>query len=350
MPEATIRTLHRSERERVLALLDEWPLSDGWRGRDYFRRYLECDPTYVDDNFWVAEQRGDLVACVQIFPRLLRVRGAAVPVGGIGSVFTSEKARGSGVASQLLEASAAAMRARGMELSLLFASRHAFYARLGWVLWPRQRPLWIRADTSAAQDASRHIDAFEVARDLDEVMALHERYAAWRDGTVVRDHAFWLGQLGFAGNPTEDFLVARDATGRIEAYIRASLLEGFCAVLELGRDDSAGAASALADLVLRCAAPRDDDPSAARAGKSSSEFRRVLLAPAHDDAALDTALVARGVQLKHFDEKGSMLRVLDAEALARRCGASLGHGESPDSMLQRLLPPERLVFWPADRF
>ena len=350
MSDASIRTLREDERESVLALLDEWPLSDGWRGRDYFRRYIECDPTYVDENFWVAEQRGELVACVQIFPRLLRVRGAAVPVGGIGSVFTSEKARGSGVASQLLEASVAAMRERGMELSLLFASRHDFYARLGWVLCPRQRPLWIRADASGVPDASRRIDSFDVTRDLDEVMALHERYAASRHGTTVRDRAFWLGQLGFAGNPTEEFLVARDTSGRIEAYIRVSLLEGFCGVLELGRDDSAEAASALADLVLRCAAPRDDDPSAARAGKPSAEFRRVLLAPAHDDAALDTALAARGVQVKHFEEKGSMLRVLNVEALAQRCGASLGPGESPESMLRRLLPPAQLVFWPADRF
>ena len=350
MSEATIRTLRSDERERVLALLDEWPLSDGWRGRDYFRRYIESDPNYADENFWVAEQGGELVACVQIFPRALRVRGAAVPIGGIGSVFTHEKARGSGVASQLLEAAAAAMRERAMEVSLLFASRHAFYARLGWTLWPRQRPLWLGADASAAPGAPRRIDAFDRARDLDAVMGLHEHYAASRDGTVVRSRAFWLGHFGFAGNPTEEFLVARDAAGRIEAYIRVSLLEGFCAVLELGRDESPEGASALAELAVRSAAPRDGDPFAARAGKASADFRRVLLAPAYDDAALDAALAARGVLVKHFEEKGSMFRVLNAAALAQRLGASLGPGESPEALLARLLPPQRLVFWPADRF
>ena len=350
MADASIRTLRHDERENVLTLLDEWPLSDGWRGRDYFRRYIECDPTYIDENFWVAEQHGQLVACVQIFPRQLRVRGAAVPVGGIGGVFTSEKARGSGVASQLLEASAAAMRARGMELSLLFASRHAFYARLGWVLWPRQRPLWLATETLATPDSSRRIEAFDITRDLDEVMVLHARYAASRDGTVVRDRTFWLGQFGFAGNPTEEFLVARDASGRIEAYVRASLFEGLCAILELGRNESSAAVDALADLALHTMTPCDDDPIAARAGKPSVEFRRTLLAPTHDDAALDAALAARGVGVKHFEEKGSMLRVLNAEALAQRLGASLGPGESPESMLHRLLPPAQLVFWPADRF
>src|SRR4029453_16203186 len=49
-----IRTLRRDEREALLELLDGWPLADGWRGRDFFRRYLEADPTYEDANVFVA--------------------------------------------------------------------------------------------------------------------------------------------------------------------------------------------------------------------------------------------------------------------------------------------------------
>jgi GNAT superfamily N-acetyltransferase len=348
MSTSSIRTLRRDEREAVLDLLDEWPLSDGWRGRDYFRRYIDSDPTYVDENFHVAEQDGALVSCVQIFPRELRAGDTAIPTGGIGSVFTSEKARGSGVASRLLEASVAAMRERGMELSLLFASRHAFYTRLGWTLWPRQRPLWFVTDALAAPDAALRVSDFDAARDLDAVAALHARYSASRAGTTVRDRAFWLGNLAFAGNPTEEFSVARDASGRVLAYARASLFEGLCAILELGREESSEAAGALADLVLRCMAARDADPFAARVGKASSEFRRMLLAPAHEDAALTDALTARGVMVKDFEEKGSMFRIVNAEALARRFGAA--SGESPESLLRRVLPPERLVCWPADRF
>ena len=64
-----IRTLGSGEREAVLELLDSWELPDGWRGRDFFRRYIEYDSAYRDDNFWVAEDRGRLVSCVQVFPR-----------------------------------------------------------------------------------------------------------------------------------------------------------------------------------------------------------------------------------------------------------------------------------------
>jgi GNAT superfamily N-acetyltransferase len=345
---ATIRTLARGEREAVLDLLDGWPFQDGWRGRDYFRRYVELDPTYADENFWVAEHDGALVSCVQIFPRLVRVGGTAVPTGGIGSVFTSEKARGSGVASALLDAAADAMRARGMELSLLFAARHAFYGRLGWTLWPRPRPIWVRG--RRAPEPSRRIEPFDAARDLDAVMALHERRSAPLAGTVVRDRAFWLGQLGFAGNPLEDFAVARDAAGCVAAYARGFVLQGFYMLSELGRAETDDAPDALADLVLHLMEPRDPDPIAARVERGSKELRRVLIAPCADDRALEAALARRGVEIKQFEERSTMLRVVAPDALARRVGERRRGGESDAEYLARILPPERFCFWPADRF
>lgn len=345
-----IRTLRADERESLLALLDGWPLSDGWQGRDFFRRYLEHDSTYADENVWVAAQDGRLVACVQIFPRLVRAHGTALPVGGIGTVFTSERARGSGVSSSLLEASVDAMRARGIELSLLFASRHAFYERLGWRLWPRTRPLWLRGASARAPDPSRRIEAFDAARDLDAVAALHARYSGAIDGSVVRDRAYWVGQLAFAGNPLEDFVLARDAAGAVEAYARGCLLEGIYMITELGRAEADASAGALADLVLGLMSPRDPDPIAARASRGSAEVRRVLVAPAVADAALDAALDARGVERRAFDERSAMLRVVDAAALARRTGEARRPEDDEISWLARILPPERLCFWPSDRF
>ena len=43
-----IRTLKASEREQVLDLLDRWQMPDGWSGRDFFRRYMDLDPSYRD--------------------------------------------------------------------------------------------------------------------------------------------------------------------------------------------------------------------------------------------------------------------------------------------------------------
>jgi GNAT superfamily N-acetyltransferase len=345
---ATIRTLRADEREAVLALLDAWPLQDGWRGRDFFRRYVETDPTYADQNFWVAEQDGALVSCVQTFPRLLRMRGTAVPVGGIGSVFTAEKARDTGVASALLEAAADAMRARGMELSLLFAARHAFYGRLGWHLWPRSRGIWVRG--RRGPDPARRIEPFDAGRDLDAVIALHERQSAALDGTVVRDRTYWRAQLGFAGNPLEDFVVARDAAGRVVAYARGFVQQGLYMASELCRAEGADAAAALADLVLHAMQPRDPDPLAARVSRGSGELRRVVIAPTADDPELEAALDARCVERKGFEEKGAMLRVVAPDAFERRVGVPRRAGESDADWLARVVPPERFSFWPADRF
>ena len=345
MTAPTIRTLRSEEREAWLALLDGWELRDGWRGCDFFRRPIEHDPTFADENVWVAEQDGRLVACAQIFPRLLRLRGAAVPTGGIGSVFTRPEARAGGVASALLERSLTAMRERGMELSLLFAARHAFYGRLGWQLLPRPRPLLVRGE-AAAPPAGRGGEPFDRARDVKQVAALYAAYSAPFDGTVVRDAAMWHASLQLAGNPHEEFRVARDAAG-IAAYVRSFVLEGFFMAGEWARRPDA--VEELADLVAGLLEPRTPDPLE-RSDRPSAELRKLLVAPTPADDELYDALRARGVEVRSFDERGAMLQCLDAEALARRLGEPRRPGEGPAAFLRRLVPAERFCFWPSDRF
>jgi GNAT superfamily N-acetyltransferase len=361
-PDAEIRLLRgdeHGERDALVALLDGWEAPDGWRGRagDFFRRYLDRDPTFEARNVVVAECDGRLAGCVQIFPRTLRARAGgaadgalvAVPVGGIGSVFTRPEARGGGIASAMLERALAELRRRGLELSLLFASRHAFYARLGWQLVPRARALWLRDDDTAAPAAALRIVHFDPARDLDAAFALHAAHSGALAGTFVRDAAFFRAQLGFAGNPDEDFLLARDERGQLLAYARAAVLEGIPLVTELARRPEPAAAEALADLVLALLQPREPDPLAPP-GRPSTELRRRLVAPCLADAALDDALMRRRLERKDFSSRDAMLRVVDAEALARRTAVPRAPGDDDAAWLARAFPPEQLVLWPADRF
>ncbi|HVP31607.1 MAG TPA: GNAT family N-acetyltransferase [Myxococcota bacterium] len=346
----SIRTLRPHERAALLELLDGWQLPDGWRGRDFFRRYLDDDPSYADENVFVAEEAGRLVACVQIFPRALRVAGHGIATGGIGSVFTRTETRGSGIASALLDAAVETMRARGMLLSLLFAERIAFYTRAGWTSWASTRTL-LRREADAAPPArlegdDASVDAFEVGRDLAAVRAIHASYSGVRDGTVVRDETGWRGSLHLAGNPAEDFRVARRG-GELLAYARAVRLHGVLVVSEVGRHgDGAGAA---ADLLGRMLEPRADDPLAAPE-KPSGELRRFAVAPPLLDAALEDALLARGIAAKSLPDPSPMLRCLDAAALAHALDDRVGSGEDGTAYLRRILPPERFGFWPADRF
>lgn len=357
--DARIRLLRDDEGEEFLALLGEWEMPPPWQGRaaDLFRRYVERDPSFEARNVVVAERGRRLVSCVQIFPRRFRVPRAAapgpdfaeVPVGGIGSVFTRDEERGSGVGSALLERARTEMRARGLELGMLVTARHGFYGRLGWVPWPRVRPLWRRDGGTARSDPSRAIERFDPARHLDEAFALHESYSGAVPGTCVRDLDFFRAQLEFAGNPDEDFLLARGGDGSLAAYARGAVFEGAYCVTEVARQAGRDGAAALADLVVELMQPRARDPLAP-ADRSSEALRGLLVAPCLSDSALDAALGDRGVARSRFSSNDVMLCIVDPAALARRLGVPREPGEDDGGWLARALPPESLTFWPADRF
>ncbi len=341
-----IRTLRGGEVEALLDLLDEWDLPDGWRGRDFFRRYLEGDPSFHDDNVWVAEERGRLVSCVQIFPRRLRTTGDSVPVGGIGSVFTRPEGRGRGIASQLLDRAATAMAERGMPLSLLFASRLSFYGRLGWVSWPGSRTLLRPSAAALAPGDCFDVRPFDAARDLPAVRRIHASYSGRRTGTVDRDAPAWEATLRNGGNPNEDFLLAlRD--GMPVAYVRAAVISGFLLLTEFGRTEDA--AASLAALIQRVLTPRDSDPLS-RPERPSAALRALGVAPPLFDPSLDAALRARGISLVSHPDANALLRVVDAPGLAKAAGTRLAPGEDSPALLRRLLPPDGFSCWAADRF
>lgn len=338
-----IRTLGAGEHDAWLALLDGWELADGWRGLDYFQRPLERDPTFDDANVWVAEADGRLVSTVQVFPRRLQVRGAAIPTGGIGSVYTRDDARGKGVASRLLERAVRDMRERGMELSLLFAARMPFYRHLGWHCWPMQREL-LRPGAGFAPPEAAAARPFEAARDLEEVAQLHARAARRLAGVATRSPAEWRASLALGGNPEEEFLVARTAGG-LRAYLRAIRLNAALLIAEYGAED----ADALAGLCARVLVPRADDPLAS-AERPSSELRSwaVLSVAAPPDLA--AALGRLGIARQPVEDPTVMLRCLDAAALGRRLDGAPAPGEAGEAFLARMLPPGEFAFWPADRF
>jgi GNAT superfamily N-acetyltransferase len=359
-----IRTLARGEREKLLELLDGWPLADGWRGRDFFWRYVERDPTFADENVWVALEDGRLLSCVQIFPRAIRMAGTEVPAGGIGTVFTREGARRRGLAERLMERACESMRARGLAVSLLFGVQ-PLYRRQGYEFWPAHAGLLLRAKDDAganARSAARPppraaaglapgltVDAFEPARDLAALRALHAAYSGLLAGTVVRDEALWAHSLANAGNPSEEFLVAR-AGGELVAYARACVLSGFLNLMEFGCVP--GFEDALAALVAGLGRERADDALAARAGKTSAELRHMMVSAPLQRFAPDlaVALAQAGFELREIPLRNCMLRCLDPAALAARVGVTARSGETPNGFLARLLPADELVFWTADRF
>ncbi len=342
-----IRTLEAGERDAWLDLLNGWDLPDGWTGRDFFGRWIEFDPTWQDENVWVAEDAGRLVSTVQIFPRELRVLDHAVPTGGIGSVYTRPEHRRDGIAGAILDEVVVAMRERGMEISLLFGTRFDFYGKHGWASWKNQRA-WVSRRGEARPGGAKQdveISRFDWDRDLAEVTALHAEYSRSRSGTVIRDDALWEASFDLAGNPDEELVVARQG-GELVAYLRLTRMFEKLIATELARADDAEPLAALIDDQLR---PRDKDVLAA-AEQRSEELREFMLLPSFDDLPLTVSLEHRGITANVVDDPQNMLQCLDAEALAARLDVSLRSDETPIEFLKRVLPPENFVFWTADRF
>jgi len=339
----------------MLDLAGLWPSPDELPMRDVFALYVEEDSRFDPRDIWVAEDdRGALASCVQIFPRRLAMHGNSVPTGGIGTVFTHPEHRGAGLARAVLRAAMDDIQGRAMELGLLFAGPTGFYEPLGWRSWTVRRPL-LRAPEQAPAEAPGSVESFDPARDLAEVQELHASYSRLRDGLCARDSREWWVSLRNAGNPGEDFLVAR-SSGRVVAYARAVCLARFLVVMEWGR--AADAAAELAGLFTALLTPRQDDPLAPT-GRPSQEFRSVASAAPLLDEALETELARRGVDVVHSEDAGSMFWVANPRALAHRFGEpyrprDVGELEPPGErdarLLGRILPPGRFAFWPSDRF
>ena len=262
-----VRTLQESERDALLELVDAWKMPDPLEGREFFARYVDGDPAFRASDVWVADQDGRLVSCVQIFPRVLRIAGREVPTGGIGTVFTDPAHRGRGTAGRLMRAAMDDMAVRGMELALLFAGPVPFYEALGWTAWPVERPLLRRGEDAPGPEPLG--EAFDPARDLASVTALHARYSAARDGSATRSDADWRTNLANAGNPHEEFRVLRRA-GRVVAYLRTACLARFLLFMEWGCEP--GCEPLLAGLLAGALVPREADPLAP-AERPSPEFR-----------------------------------------------------------------------------
>src|SRR5882757_1272820 len=174
-----VRAAHRNERDEVLDLLALW-----YNDREFFARYNQIDPTFRDDLCLVARDGNRLVSTVQIFDRAINLDGHAVPMGGIGSVFTLEEYRHQGVASDLMRLAGDTMIGEGFEVSLLFAERLTFYNQFGWREVERKFSI---LPSAASIDARKHfvIDSFDASRDLDSVVEIHRAYSGRFNVTAI---------------------------------------------------------------------------------------------------------------------------------------------------------------------
>jgi aminoglycoside 2'-N-acetyltransferase I len=91
---------------------------------------------------WVSVADGGIVAHVSVVERRLEADGRPMRTGYLEAVATLPAWRGRGIATRLLDAANAHIRA-GFELGALSTGVHGLYERLGWVRW--RGPTFVRA-------------------------------------------------------------------------------------------------------------------------------------------------------------------------------------------------------------
>lgn len=355
-----IRTLTAQERMKVAALLDGWRLAEGWSAGDRFRQQAEWDPTWHDENVFVALEKDTIVATATIVPRHLKILGHVVPTGGIGNLYTDPALRARGVATEVLDRACEAMRARGLELAVAFPgappATPEFFEKRGWFGWGGQQTI-LRVDPDARARTESGGDEIEITpigpgddRALQSVKSIHAAYAASRSGTVVRDDALWRACLQLTPAPREEFLIARRG-GLTVAYARASIVDDVLTITELGRFEDG--ADPLARLIASLLTPREEDPLAPSGlgdRAASEQLRSFAVLPTFDDIGLTVALEHRGIRSHPMDEAKASFRCVNLIGFASRLDVDLLADEDGAAFLRRILPPDAMVFWPADRF
>ena len=360
-PTMEIRTLNAQERLTVAGLLDGWRLSEGWTAGDRFRKQVEFDPTWSDENVFVAVEQDRILSVVSILPRHLKILGHSIPTGGLGNLYTDPEMRSHGIATELLERACDAMRSRGLELAVLFPgappATSEFFDKRGWHSWGGQQTILRRDPEASLPTDSAERDAIELQpvrsedeRALQSVKSIHAAYGASRSGTVMRDDELWRACLQLMPAPKEEFWIARRG-GLAVAYARVSIVEDVLSITEFGRfEDGAGA---LAKLVASLLEPRAEDPLIAGVAEgriASAELRSFLVLPTFDDIGLTVALEHRGIRSHPMDDACASFRCVNLIGIASRLDVDLLPDEDGTAFLRRILPPDAMVFWPADRF
>jgi GNAT superfamily N-acetyltransferase len=356
-----VRPALASERDQVLDLLSLW-----YSDRAFFERYNHNDPKFRDALCLVAREGGALVSTVQIFDRTINLDGVAVPMGGIGSVFTREDYRHKRVASALMRLAVQTLEHEGFEVSLLFAERLTFYNQFGW----REigRKFGVLADAARLRTREDiEIDVFDFERDLPEVAAIHHAYTGRYNVTVIRDQSDWRANYSFAGNQpmhpgegSEEYFVLARSGGKVTAYARAIRLYGVTMVMEYGYlPGDSGSENALFALMRHLAETAQgltpsqrlvgDHRRAARlrGGSGATAATGAIVTHTAHDNALEDHLAAAGAPIMHHNDNNYMWRIIAPDKLASRLGTS---ADAASARAFALFADDHSLFWTADRF
>jgi len=128
-------------------------------------------------NSRVIVEDGQIISHAALWPRELIVEGRRLKAAVIVSVATQPDYRRRGHAATLMRDLHNTLHAEGFDLAILWTAVPEFYRKLGWeIVSPRGLIATVEARSEITpKDESCEIVAFDPARHLDDVMAIHDQ-------------------------------------------------------------------------------------------------------------------------------------------------------------------------------
>lgn len=192
------------------------------RGIEERRRSFLANPFGTLDDMIVAEREGTIVGQAFLFPLGGWFGGRAVRLGAIASLGVAAEARGQGVATALVSRLHVASDVRGDALTMLYAFRQRFYAKLGYGTSTSRRRLAI--DPASVPSAWRALARARVRRargdDKEAILSVYSRVGATTTGWLSRSDSFWDRHLA---RERRHFLVASQPGGAVSGYVAFEL-------------------------------------------------------------------------------------------------------------------------------
>lgn len=219
-PALRYRAARRTDIETLVDLsLRSYRVSSAEARREFFSDH----PRFGLRDVRVGELDGELVASLVLYPFHAWVRGARVPVTGIGSVAVSPEHRRRGIADALVRACLREMRQRGDTMSMLYSFRGDFYRRFGWGLVEMPAMMSLPPALLPASDESRRVRRLRTP-DRPLVQALYERHVRERGHFALeRKPEWWERRLwGYEG----EWVVYERSRGQIEGYLHLQIDAG----------------------------------------------------------------------------------------------------------------------------
>ncbi len=216
-PALRYRAARRTDLETLVDLsLRAYRVSSAESRRDFFSDH----PRFSLRDVRVAELDGEVVAGLVLYPLHAHVRGAKLPVTGVGSVAVSPEHRRRGIGESLVRSAIREMRQRGDALSLLYAFRADFYRRFGWGVIETPHLLSVPPSALPASEAARRVRRMRIP-DRPLVQALYDRWAAERGHfALARRPEWWERRLW---NYEGEWIVYERERGRIEGYLQVQV-------------------------------------------------------------------------------------------------------------------------------